>query len=293
MSIPPNLGPNLHPRLVFARPDLADIALEGRVEAARFAEPVERRVIAPLADLRRAPRLDSGIDTQALMGETVRVLEEDMEGFAFVQLARDFYVGYLSSAALGPPAPAPTHRVSAMRTFLYPGPSLKLPIAGFLSFGARVAISGWSGDYAEVPGAGFVHGAHLAEAQTVEPDFVALAQRFLETPYLWGGKSSLGIDCSGLVQIALEGAGHVAPRDSDMQAAGLGEAIAIAEGLASPRRGDLVFWGGHVGLLLDEATLLHANGHHMRVAAEPLAEAIARIEAKSFGAVTGWRRIGG
>lgn len=280
-------------RLTFARPDLADIALQGRVEAARFAEPFARRVIAPLADLRREPRLDSGIDTQALMGEAVRVLEEDAEGFAFVQLARDGYVGYMPSAALGPTEPAPTHRVSAIRTFLYPGPSLKLPIAGYLSFGARVAVSGWQGDYAEVPGAGYVHGAHLAPADSVEPDFVALAERFMETPYLWGGKSSLGIDCSGLVQIALQGAGREAPRDSDMQGAGLGEAIPIEEGRAAPRRGDVVFWSGHVGLLLDETTLLHANGHHMKVAAEPLEGAIARIAAKSFGAVTGWRRIGG
>ncbi|WP_029031569.1 NlpC/P60 family protein [Salinarimonas rosea] len=271
-------------RLTLARPDLADAALEGIVPAARYAAPTPKRVRAPLVDLRPQPRLDAGIDTQALMGEAVDVLDVDEEGFAFVRLARDGYVGWLSADALGEAEPAPTHRVAALRTFLYPGPSMKLPIAGWLSLGAEVAIVETRGDFAHAPGAGWLHMPHLAARDAApEADFVAVAERFLHTPYLWGGVSSLGLDCSGLVRAALHAAGRACPRDTDMQEAALGEAV--PEG-APLRRGDLVFWKGHVGIMRDEATLLHANGWHMAVASEPLAQARARILEKSFGPVT-------
>jgi cell wall-associated NlpC family hydrolase len=275
-------------RLTLARPDLADSALEGVVAAARYAAPTRRRITLPFADLRPEPRLDVGIDTQALMGEAVDVLDIDEEGFAFGRLVRDGYVGWLSADALGDPDPTPTHRVAEVRTFLYPGPSLKLPIRGWLSLGAEVAVAETRGDYCHVPGAGWLFTRHLAPLDAApEPDFVAVAERFLETPYLWGGVTSLGLDCSGLVRAAMHAAGRACPRDTDMQEAFF--ETAVPEG-APLQRGDLVFWKGHVGIMQDETRLLHANGFHMKVASEPFETARARILEKSFGPVTSIRR---
>ncbi|MBV9079065.1 MAG: C40 family peptidase [Methylobacteriaceae bacterium] len=280
----------LDPRLTPARPDLADERLRGRVEATRFTAGERRRVTAPSAPLRRSPGPDAPLDTEALCGEAVRVFEEQ-DGQAWGQLVRDGYVGYLPGAALGPDGPEPTHRVTALRTFIYPGPSLKLPAFGHLSLGAGVTPEPGEGDYVRAAG-GFVFAGHLAPADRHAPDFVAVAERLLGTPYLWGGKKSLGLDCSGLVQLALAMAGIAAPRDTDMMEQALGQPVELRPDLGGLRRGDLVFWRGHMGIMQDEARLLHANGHHMEVASESLAEAERRIREKSFGPITSVRRLG-
>lgn len=279
---------SLDRRLNAVRPDLADARLRGRVDAPRFAEGVAKRVLDPVAALRREPSPASALDTQALLGEAVSVFEEDAEGWAWVQLERDGYVGYLPSAALGI-APEPSHRIAVQRTFVYPGPNLKLPTDTFLSLGAAVTVERTEGQYARIA-AGWVVSDHLDRIGECEPDFVAVAERFLHTPYLWGGKTSLGIDCSGLVQVSMQAAGLGAPRDSDMQEGALGTPIAFDERMSGLERGDLVFWKGHVGIMLDADTLLHANGYHMAVAMEPIRQACARILAKSFGAVSAVRR---
>jgi cell wall-associated NlpC family hydrolase len=212
---------------------------------------------------------------------------DESEGWAWVQLDRDSYVGYMPAAALGAPS-EPTHRVAALRTHSYPGPSIKLTPRMALSLGARLTIVACEGDFAVSADGLHVWLRHLAETGWREPDYVAVAERFLETPYLWGGRTSAGIDCSGLVQTALAAAGAASPRDSDMQEAALGKPIAIDE----PRtRGDLVFWKGHVGIMRDSVTLLHANGWHMKVVSEPLAEARDRIAANGGGNVTSLRRL--
>lgn len=263
------------PRLTLARPDLADIALAGQVEAARFAEPQARRVARPVAPLRRRPAFDASLDTEALLGEAVRVLDEDGEGWAFVQLVRDLYVGYLPGDALASTGAAPTHKVAAFSTFVFPGPDIKLPPLETLPFGARLAVRGVEGRFAATD-RGFLFAAHLSPLDTREEDFVAVAARFLGVPYLWGGRSSFGLDCSGLVQTALAAAGIEAPRDSDQQEVALGRPIPL-EGPF--QRGDLLFWPGHVALVEDGATLLHANAFHMQVAREPLGPALARVAA--------------
>jgi len=278
---------SLDPRLTPARPHVADLRLRDRVTAARYVAGTKRRVTAPSAPLRRAPAADAGLDTEALLGDAVD-LYDVAEGFAFVQLARDGYVGYLPAESLGPIDPEPTHRVTALRTFLYPEPDLKRPILGHLSLGARLTVTGEAAAYLETPG-GYVFARHCAPLDTREPDYVATAARLAGTPYLWGGRTSLGLDCSGLVQLCLDAAGLPCPRDADMQERALGEPLPLD--LARLRRGDFVFWRGHVGLMRDPETLIHANGYHMAVAAEPLAEAVARIAAHSFGAVTGTRRL--
>lgn len=278
----------LDPRLHAVRPDLADIRLKGRVEARRFVEGVPRRVAAASAPLRRSPRPDAALDTEALHGEMLRVFEETAEGWAWVQLDGDGYVGWCPAGALAEPGPEPTHRVRGLRTFAFPGPSIKLPPVMLLSLNARVAASGPDGPFLRTE-AGWIYGAHLAPLAAREPDWVAVAGRFVGTPYLWGGRTSVGLDCSGLVQMAMAAAGLACPRDSDMQERALGTPVDRHD-LSALRRGDLMFWKGHVAVARGDGTIVHASGHHMEVVIEPVAEAIARIAGAGLE-VTSIRRL--
>lgn len=280
-------------RVNAARPELADIALKDRVSAAAYVEGHDAHVAAAHAALRRRPANDAPLETEALHGESVRIFEDPGEGWAWVQLRDDGYVGWMETEALVAGAPAAaTHRVSAVRTLLFPGPDIKLPPLGALPMGATLTARGEAEDrnasYVLVAPFGAVVAQHLRPVdEPFETDFVAVAERFRSTPYLWGGRTSLGIDCSGLVQIALKMTGVPAPRDADMQETALGRSIGIGEPL---ERGDLVFWKGHVGIMADAVTLLHANAFHMATASEPLVEAIARAEAKG-SPVTSIRRL--
>jgi cell wall-associated NlpC family hydrolase len=276
-------------RLTPARPDLAADHLRGLVDAPRYAKGQAKRIIAASAPLRRFPDAAAPLETEALHGESVTVFDEH-GGWAWVQLDRDKYVGYLPGAALAA-ASEPTHRVAALRTHAYPGPGIKLTPRMALSLGARLTITGFEGDFAVAADGLHFWLRHLAESGSHEPDYVAVAERFLDTPYLWGGRTSEGIDCSGLVQTALAAAGVASPRDSDMQEAALGEPIAIDNPRTPLKRGDLVFWKGHVGIMRDSVTLLHANGWDMKVVSEPLAEARGRIAANGGGDVTSVRRL--
>jgi hypothetical protein len=273
------------PRLTPARPDLAAQHLRGKVEATRFVKGELREVVAPQAPLRRAPMPDAPLDTEALKGEQVTVYETTGEGWAWAQLASDGYVGFMPAGALGPPGPPATHKVAALRTLIFPGPSIKLPPIDGLSFGARLVVERIDGALA-LTSVGYVPAGHLCRAADKEIDFVAVAERFLGTPYLWGGKTALGLDCSGLVQLALNACGLACPRDSDMQETALGTAVATNADFSGLRRGDLLFWKGHVAIVRDGLTLLHANAFHMAVAIEPIKDAVRRIRAAGAGAET-------
>jgi cell wall-associated NlpC family hydrolase len=265
----------LDPRVTPA--DLAARHLEGKVKAARFAEGRTMAVIAPQAPLRREPRPDAPLDTEALKGERVTIYDTNDEGWAWGQLAGDNYVGWLPSAALAPPGPAPTHKVAALRTFVFPGPSIKLPPLEALPFGATLNVVHIEDRMAVTASGGHVPAAHLAPIGDNEPDFVAVAERFVGTPYLWGGKTALGIDCSGLLQIALSASGVPCPRDSDMQERALGAVRDHNATSFALERGDLIFWAGHVAIARDRDTLVHANAFHMAVVIEPIAKAVTRI----------------
>jgi cell wall-associated NlpC family hydrolase len=273
------------PRLTLARPDLASAALEGLIAAERFENPTAMRLVVPAASVRAAPSVDAEQVDQLLFGERFDVLEVE-DGFAWGQAARDGYVGFVEAAALSARDLTPTHRVRTLRTFSYLEPSIKAPSRGPFSLGALVTAAETTGALTRVEGGGWIPATHLAPIGADFADPVEAALGFLGTPYLWGGRDSLGIDCSGLVQQALYAAGRACPRDTDMQAK-MGEPVG-REALA---RGDLVFWRGHVGIMLDGERLLHANGHHMAVVIEPLAEALTRIVAAGPGAPTGFRRI--
>jgi hypothetical protein len=275
-------------RLTPARADLAAARLAGEVEAARFVEARTMRVIAASAPLRRAPGNAAMLDSEALFGESVDVYEVSGD-FAWGQLRTDNYVGYLPRAALGEPGGAPTHRVTALRSYAYPGPSIKLPPVHLLSMGALVEAKHREGPFLVTADGLHLWATHLAPIGSFAPDYVAIAERFLGTPYLWGGRTSLGLDCSGLVQLAMQGAGLSCPRDSDMQES-LGVPVTTDDDLAGLERGDRVHWKGHVGIMTDGEHLLHANGFHMQVEIERLDEARDRIAGDGAGPITAIRR---
>ena len=279
----------LDPRLNAFRPDLADKRLLDQVESPSFVEPQRMQIIAPVIGVHKMPRFDAVQLTQALMGEVAKVFHTQ-DGWAWVQLERDRYVGYVNCHALSSAVTAPTHRVAVASTFLYAEPNLKTQPAIIVTLNAEVTVNGGDETFARLSDGRFVFANHLKPAGVVEPEFVAIAEMFLHTPYYWGGKTVHGLDCSGLVQVALEACGVACPRDSDMQEKALGQPVPEND-LDALQRGDLVFWrNGHVGIMTDNATLLHANGHHMMAVAEPLKDAVERI-ARRYGEISSIKRL--
>ncbi|WP_035694014.1 NlpC/P60 family protein [Azospirillum halopraeferens] len=277
--------PRRHP----VRQDLAAAHLRGRVTVPRFVEGEEHRVTAGTAGMRADPAATARQTSQVLYGEGFTVYDR-RHGWAWGQCATDGYVGWVPAAALAPGAPRPTHVVTALAGFRFPEPDLKVPPLDTLPLGAAVCAVGERNGYLELADGGWIYARHLAPAGTVEPDPVATAERLLGVPYLWGGRTPHGIDCSGLAQLALLRAGIPCPRDSDMQRDEVGEPVPV-EG--PYRRADLVFFPGHVGLMLDGERLLHATAFTMTVTVEPLVAVAERVDPTRAKGLLGVRRVTG
>jgi hypothetical protein len=268
------------PRVTLARPDLAAADLQGLIRASAYAASRAHHCAVPSAALRRAPDQAAEQLDQLLFGEAFGVLEAK-DGWAWGQAVRDGYVGYVALNHLALGAPAPTHRVSALRAYGFSAPDIKSTPVGLYSLNVLVRVKADEGHFSRAEGAGWIASRHLSPIGVFETDPASVAETFLHAPYQWGGRESLGLDCSGLIQQALYACGRACPRDSDQQAE-LGAPMA-REDLG---RGDLVFWRGHVGMMLDTVRLIHANAFHMQVAIEPLADALNRI-----GPATAYRRL--
>ena len=273
------------PRGVLARADLAAGDLQGIVRASAYADVVRYGVARPRAAQRAAP--DDGAEqiNQLLFGEIFEALEVD-GAYAWGRARRDGYVGWVATASLTRTIAPPTHRVAVLRTPAFATPAIKSPVWGLLSLNALITVSETYGEMALAAQAGWVPIRHLAPIGKGFVDPASAAELFLGAPYVWGGRDSLGLDCSGLVQQALFAAGLACPRDADQQAA-LGTAVDPG----ALGRNDLVFWRGHVGMMLDAERLIHSNAHQMAVAVEPLADAVERIAAAGVGRPSAYRRL--
>lgn len=266
----------LDPRRHAYRDGLAAEILRGKVTGVHFTSGEVQQVVHSATPLRATPESRGGWTTEALFGELVTVYDE-RDGWAWVQLERDRYVGYVRASSLSHEVNPATHRVNALGTFLYAASDIKSAPWMQLSMNARLAVVEMGQAFARLLDGSFVPSRHISELQRFQPDFVAVAERFIGVPYLWGGKSRLGVDCSGLLQVAMEAAGLDCPRDSDMQLAELGRDVPLSDKLDGLARGDIVFWKDHVGIMTDPFMLLHANAHHMLTVVEPVATAAERI----------------
>ncbi len=272
------------PRLTPARPDLAATHLKGTVTAKTFVDGTAMTIARGRAALRHAPSHEALQDDELLFGESFTVYESK-DGWAWGQSGSDSYVGYIHTMVCDDPI-APTHRVSALSTPLLTGPDIRSATRDLLPLNAQVKVIERAKGFARIAPHGFVFEGHLVKIDSFAADWVATAERFVGTPYVWGGKTHAGLDCSGLVQTALLSAGIAAPRDADQQESALGEDCPFLR----RKRGDLVFWHGHVGIMLDETRLLHANAFHMQVEIEPLDDALARITPFN-GPITAVKRL--
>lgn len=286
----PPVPAGLDPRRHVYREDMAAVSLRDKVKAPRYVQGELRQVVAASAPVRVVPRFDAPLTTEALVGELVTIYAVE-HGWGWVQLAADNYVGYLPIDTVSTIIEEPTHWVTSRATFVYPAPDLKRPPIMRLSCNARITVVGREGRFLKSSRGGFVFGGHLSPVAEVGKDFVRLAERLVGTPYLWGGRTSNGVDCSGLVQLSLEGTGMACPRDSDMQEAEVGQTVPDRT-VDRLKRGDLVFWRGHVAIAQSAEWLIHASGHQMEVVVEPVRRAVERI-ATTHGDVTSVRRIPG
>lgn len=277
------------PRLTPARADLAAKSLQGRVRAARYVDGTPWWAARPVVSLFAKPDAASGLQTQLLWGEGFTVYEQK-DGWLWGQADGDGYVGYVRAAALREGVNKPTHTVAAQSAPVFKAADLKSPVQCFLYANSQLCLGKSVGDYHQIEGLGWVHMAHVAPLDQRPSDYVAVAEKYMGVPYVWGGRSAAGLDCSALVQLALQATGQKCPRDTDMQVETVGEGLDPELEKTPLQRGDLIFWPGHVGLMSSAKTLLHANAHHMMVASEPLAAAAARIK-KAAGPITAIRRL--
>lgn len=282
-------------RIVPARPDLAAAHLRGSIEAPRYAEGRDHAVQSGSTALRGEPDCSSPQLTELMYGEILTVYE-DRGGWLWGQSALDGYVGYAERAAFRPARAVASHMVRALFAHLYLEPKAKSITTALLPMTARLALGSDSdcGRYAQLTGGNdWIFKSHVRSLAAPERDPTAVAERFFGAPYLWGGKTAGGIDCSGLIQISLAACGLAIPRDSDQQLAACKAGLAREVARKNARRGDIAFFPGHVGIMVDIDTLLHANATHMAVTVDPLQTVIERIAREQARPFSGLFRLHG
>ncbi len=279
---------NLDRRIHAIRDDLAAAGLQDQVDVPAYAEPTPAKIIVGHTPLRRSPADDAPLDSELLFGEQVDVFET-VGDWCWVQNKTDGYVGYVTGNSIGEPGPAASHRVSALRTYLYPEPDLKTPPLDILSLTTEISISRDENGFGDT-GHGWIWGGHLSLVDQYESNIVAVACAFLGTPYLWGGRTSIGLDCSAFVQLTYASCGLSVPRDTDMQESVLDEVDDWSGGAEDLLPGDLLFWKGHVAIWLGQDRLMHANATHMAVTPGPLRDIIDHIKQATGEPVSSVRR---
>ena len=265
------LDRRLHPY----RPDLAAEYLRGRVEAEHFVIGRTCQIRVERAPVRTKPDTDTSLETELLFGELVQVYEE-VDGWAWIQSKLDDCVGYTESTMISDEVFISTHSVSELATYLYPEPNIKSVPITLLPMTARVAVKDSTDQFCRLRSGGWVHGSHIEPISSYAVDHCAVARKFLNTPYLWGGKTNRGIDCSGLLQVSLARCGIFISRDTDLQLS-VGRQVEFDGDDRMLQRGDLVFWPGHVGIWMDSKSLVHASASTMLVTIEPLHQVSTRI----------------
>lgn len=266
-------------RITPFRRGIAAAHLKGVVEAQTYNEGKTVQIVVPELAIRSEPMITSGMESQALKGQIATCYGEE-NGFSLIQMQDDEYVGWVITQGISEKFTSTTHKITALKTYIYSDESIKsLPLAA-LTQGTSITIAHVGEKFSRLFDGSYVFTPHIAPISAHATDWVQSALLYLNCPYLWGGKTSSGLDCSALVQLALATQGIKAPRDSDQQEAALGQEVAIQSGhMPKVQKGDLLFWKGHVAICLDENTILHANAHHMSVQKEPLLEALKRIDA--------------
>lgn len=275
----PQINP-LDRRLNVYSDTVADRQLQDRISAERYVDGVAVQVCVPVADLSPSSTSTSAIEAQLLLGQSAKRFDQK-DGRSWIQADHNRYVGWVDDNCLSSKILLPTHRVVVPRTFIYPGPELKLRPDSQVSMGSLVTVTRTvkerGTNYAILENGQAMIQSHLQTVKEQSQDYVTVAESLLNTPYLWGGDSAFGLDCSGLVQLTMAMTGHSVLRDSDMQAATIGQPISPGPDFADLKRGDLIFWKGHVAIVQGNGDVIHANGHTMTVASEPLRAAIDRI----------------